>query len=94
MLPYVFLNDIGTLIKLDVGSDVTGATVHKIKFIKPDGTTGDWDATVATQYLQYTTVDGDLDQVGEWVAQALVTTASGTWHGEIARFDVLEPIYR
>lgn len=94
MLPYVYYNDIGTLIKVDVGSDVTGATVHKIKFIKPDGTTGEWDATVATQYLQYTTVDGDLNQIGEWVVQALVTTASGTWHGEIARFEVLEPIFR
>ena len=94
MLPYVFLNDIGTLINVDVGSDVTGATVHRIKYIKPDGTTDFWDATVLTRYLQYTTVDGDLDQVGEWKIQALVTTASGTWHGEAARFDVLEPLYR
>lgn len=93
MLPYVYLNDIGTLIKVDVGSDVTGATVHKIKFIKPDGTTDEWDATVSTQYLQYTTVDGDLDQIGEWVVQALITTVSGTWHGEITRFEVLNPIY-
>lgn len=93
MLPYVFLNDIGTLIRVDVGSDITGATVHKIKYIKPDGSTGDWDATVSTQYLQYTTVADDLNQIGEWIVQALVTTASGTWHGEITRFEVLDPIF-
>ena len=94
MLPFVFLNDIGTLIRVDVGSDITGATVHEIKYIKPDGTTDSWDATVSTQYLQYTTVDGDLDQVGEWKIQALVTTASGTWHGELTRFTVNEPLFR
>lgn len=93
MLPYVFLNDIGTLINVDVGSDITGATVHKIKFIRPDGETGEWVATVSTQYLQHTTVDGDLNQIGEWVAQALITTSFGTWHGEITRFAVLSPIY-
>ena len=94
MLPYVFFNDIGTLIKVDIGSDVTGATVHKIKLIKPDGTIGEWDAEVSTQYLQHTTVDGDLDQIGEWVAQSFVTTEFGSWHGEITRFEVLDPIYR
>lgn len=92
MLPYVFLNDIGTLIRVDVGSDVTGATVKKIKYIKPNGDSGDWDATIATQYLQHTTVDEDLDQVGEWIVQALVTTGSGTWHGEVTRFEVRNPI--
>ena len=93
MLPYVFLNDIGTLIRVDVGSDVSLATVHWIKYIKPDGTTGHWDATVSTQYLQYVSTDGDLDQVGEWTVAALITTPSGTWHGEITRFEVLEPIF-
>jgi len=93
MLPYVYLNDIGTLIRVDVGSDITGATVHQIKYIKPDGSTGNWDANVSTQYLQHTTVEDDLDQIGEWIVQALVTTVSGTWHGEITRFDVLKPIF-
>lgn len=93
MLPYVFLNDIGTLIRVDVGSDISTATVHQIKYIKPDGASGAWDATVSTQYLQYVTVEDDLDQIGEWIVQALVTTPSGTWHGEVTRFDVLKPIF-
>jgi hypothetical protein len=92
MIPYVFLNDIGTLINVDVGSDITGATVHQIKYIKPDGSSGNWDATVSTQYLQYTTADGDLDELGDWEVQAYVETASGKWHGEVTRFKVLKPI--
>lgn len=93
MLPYVYLNDIGTLIKVDVGSDITGATLHQIKFIRPDGSSDNWDANVATRFLQHVTVDGDLNMIGEWIVQALVTTGSGTWHGEITRFEVLKPIF-
>lgn len=92
MIPYVFYNDIGTLINVDVGSDVTGATTRKIKYIKPDGESGEWNATISTQYLQYTTVDEDLDQVGDWIIQAYVVTPSGSWHGETARFEVKAPI--
>lgn len=92
MIPYVFLNDIGTLINVDVGSDITGATVHQIKYIKPDGSSGSWDATVSTQYLQYTTADGDLDELGDWEVQAYVETPSGKWHGEVTRFEVMKPI--
>lgn len=92
MLPYVFLNDIGTQIRVDVGSDITGALTKQIKYIKPNGDSGAWEATVSTQYLIYTTQDGDLNQSGEWVAQAKVQTGSGTWHGEITRFEVLDPI--
>jgi hypothetical protein len=92
MIPYVFKNDIGTVIQVDVGSDVTGATTSRIKFIKPDGTSGYWNATISTQYLRYTTVEDDLDQVGEWDAQAYVELAAGKWHGEVTRFKVLEPI--
>jgi len=93
MIPYVFLNDIGTLIRVDVGSDVTGATIKQIKYIKPDGDSGNWDATVNGQYLEYTTVDGDLDQEGEWIVQAKVAVTGGTWHGEITRFEVQKPIF-
>ena len=92
MLPYVFLNDIGTLIRVDVGSDITGATVREIKYIKPNGIKGAWTATVVEKYLHYVTKEGDLDQIGEWIVQALVTTSLGTWHGEITRFEVQEPI--
>lgn len=92
MIPYVFLNDIGTIISVDVGSDITGATTHVIKYIKPDGESGQWTATVSTQYLLYTTVDQDLDQIGEWTVQAFVVTASGSWHGETTRFEVQRPI--
>jgi len=89
----IFLNDIGTLVNVNVGTDISGATVHRIKYVKPDGTSGFWEATISnSQYLQYITIDGDLDQIGEWIIQALITTVSGTWHGEIARFKVLKPI--
>lgn len=93
MKPYVYLNDVGTIIQVDVGSDITGATIHSIKYIKPDGTTGSWDATVSTQFLRYTTIEDDLDQAGEWVVQAKVALTGGIWHGEITRFDVNKPIF-
>ena len=93
MVPFVFVNDIGTLIQVDVGSDITGATTSQIKYVKPNGDQGYWDASVSTQYLQYTTQDGDLDQKGEWKIQAYVVLPGGTWHGETTRFEVVEPLF-
>lgn len=62
-----FLNQTLTPLELDTGrSDLGTATVKKILFKKPSGSTGEWIATVSGTKLQYVFVDGDLNEVGYW----------------------------
>lgn len=50
----VYVNDIGTVILLDVGSDITGATVANIKVQKPDGLEYIWIGSIyEKKYVKY-----------------------------------------
>ena len=82
----VYVGDTNTKIKCDAGTDITTATVVTIKYKKPDGTTGSWAGTVVdTNYGQYVTQSGDLDEPGDWTIQPYYEL-SGGWegHGEVA----------
>lgn len=76
------------LIKVDclgTGSDlitISGATNTKILYSKPDGTSGEWVATILdNRYLTYQ-VSGvsELDIAGDWKFQAYVEL--GTFKGK------------
>ncbi len=89
----IYINDIGTIIKLNAGSDISTATVLKFKVIKPDKTTDIWDAELDEEnnYLaNYTTVDDDLDQKGEYKIQLYVEMPEWKGHGETNTFRVYE----
>lgn len=93
MKPYPFLGDVGTLILIDVGTDVSTATDRKVKYLKPNGVRGEWDGVLSgTNFITYTTIAGDLDSIGEWRVQVKIVMPTGSWHGEIARFTVVQPI--
>ena len=57
--------------------DITGATVRKIKYIKPSGTTGELTATeltAATGVIYFDVVSSaTLDEAGTWITWAYVT---------------------
>ncbi len=80
----VYVGDTGTLIELDTGVILAGATVLEIKARKPDGTVATWTASAAATKLQFTTLANTLDQAGTWRLQASVTLPSGKWLGEMA----------
>lgn len=87
----VFVGDVGTIIELDVGTDVTAATRMEIRATKPDGTKVAWTASLAsgeTTVIAYVTQDGDLDQAGAWKLQAYVELPGWKGRGEIAVLDV------
>jgi hypothetical protein len=71
--------DIGTVIILDTGVDLSGAVSSSIKYKKPNGTTGEWTATTSTTEIRYTTLAGDIDQAGDWELQGYVDL--GSWEG-------------
>lgn len=84
-----YVGDIGTVIVLDCGQDVSTASARTIEVKKPDQTTVSWTAVAeGTNSIKFTTVSGTLDQPGEWLLQAKVTIGSGVWRGETARLMV------
>src|SRR3972149_3376228 len=93
----VYKNDVGTKITIDTGQDVSGANSVKIKYIKPDGTTGLWDAIVDTddQSIYYLTQVNsgdiyDLDQVGVWMFYPVIDMDTWDGHGESVEITVYD----
>jgi len=77
----IFVGDTGTKLKFDVSVDAASIVLAKIKYQKPDGTTGEWLASPeAETYITYTTQGGDIDKPGPWQFQPYVELASG-WKG-------------
>ncbi len=69
-----FYVDDDPLIRIDCGiGNLVGASTPKILYQKPDGTEGFWVATIANdRYLEYQTIEDDLDQEGVWLLHAFV----------------------
>lgn len=91
----VYKNDANVKIRLDAREDISSANSVIIYYRKPDGTEGNWTATVEdSNYGYVTTGASDLDVAGKWDLQLYVSNLSG-WkgHGEITHLDVWEPIY-
>ena len=83
-----YIGDVGTVIELDTGVSLAGASALSIEAAKPDGTTVSWTATATGTSVRYTTQAGDLDVSGAWVLQAKATIGSGTWRGESVQLRV------
>ena len=84
-----YVGDTGTVITLDCGQDVSGATARTIEVQKPDGTIASWTAVASgANYIAYTTDANSLDQPGCWLLQASVTLPTGAWLGETAGLNV------
>jgi hypothetical protein len=89
MADKIYINDEGTLFRVDCETDISSATVFKIKVKKPDDTEVEWNgALYGTQYIDYTIQTDDLDQAGNYVAQAYIETIQGKWSGESFNFEV------
>ena len=88
------LGDIGTKIRYNAGESLADQTLLQLKYIKPDGTTGVWTATVySTNYAQYTTLTtSDLDIAGLWSLQIYMESPGWNGHSEIKTFEVLSNI--
>ncbi len=97
-LEEVKYGDIGTIFRetfydeAGVLQPINDATGKMFAFKKPDASiiwrTGVFFTDGSDGKLQYTTVSGDLDQVGRWQFQAQVITPSGEWSGDIIDFMV------
>lgn len=78
----IYVGDEGTVIEVDMGEDISTATVTKFYVYKPGGTTATWTATIYnSNYLRYTIVTDDLDEAGTYYVQPYLEFPSG-WKGK------------
>lgn len=91
MADKIYVGDVGTVITVDCGENISAATVMELKVEKPGGATITWTASLyGTDYLRYTIQSGDLDESGTWKIQASVTLPSWSGLGETDKFIVYE----
>lgn len=91
----IFKNQSKLRIQLTTSVDITGATVKQIKYIKPSGTTGEWDATSSDDengVIYYDIIDDELDENGRWTLYAYITFSDGrSAPGEKVYMQVYQP---
>jgi hypothetical protein len=99
LLNIVHMNDVGvlfrqTMYESDAILDLSSATELEMRFKKPDGTVLTKTATLSDDgtdgRLQYASIAGDLDQLGEWKVQPRVAFGSNQWYGTVDKFRVYE----
>jgi hypothetical protein len=90
MAETLHINDWPSELIFDCVNDISSATGYGIRYKKPDGTTGEWIGTRNGTSIEYTTVDGDIDQTGNWRFWSFITlTGGGKIHGNLYVKDVL-----
>lgn len=70
-------------LSLDTGISLTSAVNPKILYVKPDGTKGEWVATISGTSVQYNLSNTDINVAGTWQFQAYVEIGGKIGRGEI-----------
>jgi hypothetical protein len=79
----VYVGDVGTIITLDCGEDISSATTREILVRKPDGTLMTWTAVASgPNGIAFTAQADTLDQAGKWKLQAKIVLPTGNWKGQ------------
>ena len=76
----VYVGDVGTVITVDCGVDVSSASSLALAVRTPLGNETTWPATLASATtISYTTLAGDLSEAGTYLLQAKIDM--GSWSG-------------
>lgn len=78
----VYVGDVGTVVVLDCGQNVSAAISRSVDVRRPDGSSTNWPASASgTNAIQVTIGAGELAVAGAWRLQANVEMPTGTWRG-------------
>lgn len=92
MTDRIYRGDYGIVIYANCGKDVSAATDTKLRVQYPGGKTAEWTATIHdTNYLKYTTVDGDFDEIGTYGIQSKMVLGDWNGLGKTAWLKIYEP---
>ena len=86
-----YIGDYGTQVILNTGEDLTQPTVNSVAILakKPSGSEVTWDASVYdTTKILYELKEGDLDETGTWIIQAIVDASLWQGKGRTSSFRV------
>ena len=87
-----YVRDIGTILEVDCGIDISAATTHNLMIQKPDLTAVELVGIVYnSNYIRYTTIDGDLDQAGVYRIQSKIVISAWEGLGETAKLRIYDP---
>jgi hypothetical protein len=99
----VHYNDIGTEFLVTIKDcvsgtptvlDVSGASTLELIFKSPSGVSTTKSAGLVTDgsdgKIKYTTVDGDLNEIGTWRLQAKIGIGGGVFRSDVGSFKVYE----
>jgi hypothetical protein len=80
----IHTGDIGSVIRIvpETETDLSSAVSAEIRYKKPNGTTGSWEATIVDGGVQYVTQADDIDVAGTWYFQVYVDLIA--WAGSSA----------
>src|ERR671918_456775 len=93
----IHVNDIATRIRItikDNGEPVDLSTSDPIivRVSTPSGRIKDFEPVFTTNgsdgKIEYTTIDGDIDEVGIWKIQVIVSIGASRFHSDIGSFKV------
>jgi hypothetical protein len=89
-----YVGDIGTIIQVDVGSDISTSTLRKFLVRKPSNEYVEWTASVGDptqgvyKTLMYIVQAGDWDEAGTYALQAYVEMPGWQGRGVTAKFKI------
>lgn len=99
----VHYNDIGTIFLVTINDcvsgvatilDVSSASTLELIFKSPSGIATTKNALLDTDgtdgKIKYTTIDGDLNEVGTWRIQANIGVGGGLYRSDVGSFKVYE----
>ena len=77
----VYVGEVGKIIDIDMGVDISLASAYELRVRKPDGSEVIWAPAILSggQILEYVTETGDLDIAGDWIIQPWLEI--GIWIG-------------
>jgi hypothetical protein len=92
MMSNSYKTDIGTVITLNVGVVIVGASPVTVEVKKPSGVSASWPATVGadTKSIEHIVVAGDFSESGTYIMQAKVVIGSSVWLGQSVKYLVQE----
>jgi predicted acyltransferase (DUF342 family) len=88
----IYLGDIGTLILVNMGEDISAAEDIVFLVKKPNNSEVEWDAEIGDDdnVLEYIVEDGDLDQAGVYYINPSLKLGEWIGLGDTVKFTVLD----
>ena len=78
-------------LSLDTDVDITGYT-GKILYKKPNGASGEWTGSIASDTVSYSITSTDIDVPGVWRVQAYAELGASKKYGQVQVIEFRDPL--